>query len=141
MSLDWADLEDRLRLADPGRAVGRVANLVGMIVEVADLGAPVGYTYADRRATEQDLCLPAIDLPRQFDISGNPTVTMEPDAQWYLGELAGPGDSFLTGNDAARPLGDHQRVVVESTPTCATSTRCSARAPPRRSAPCSRPRA
>jgi flagellum-specific ATP synthase len=42
MSLDWADLEDRLRLADPGRAVGRVANLVGMIVEVADLGAPVG---------------------------------------------------------------------------------------------------
>ena len=42
MSLDWADLEDRLHLADPGRAVGRVANLVGMIVEVADLGAPVG---------------------------------------------------------------------------------------------------
>jgi hypothetical protein len=55
------------------------------------------FSYADRRATEQDLCLPAIDLPRQFDISGNPTVTMEPDAQWYLGELAGPGDSFLTG--------------------------------------------
>jgi flagellum-specific ATP synthase len=42
MSLDWADLDARVRQADPGRAVGRVANLVGMIVEVADLGAAVG---------------------------------------------------------------------------------------------------
>ena len=42
MGLDWTDLAERMRLADPGRAVGRVANLVGMIVEVADLGAPVG---------------------------------------------------------------------------------------------------
>ena len=42
MSLDWADLEDRSHRPIPCRAVGRVANLVGMIVEVADLGAPVG---------------------------------------------------------------------------------------------------
>ncbi len=42
MSLDWNALETRLRYADPGRAIGRVSNLVGMIVEVADLGAPVG---------------------------------------------------------------------------------------------------
>ncbi|MBM4131863.1 FliI/YscN family ATPase [bacterium] len=41
-NLDWAALEDRLRLADPCRAVGRVSNLVGMIIEVSDLGAPVG---------------------------------------------------------------------------------------------------
>jgi flagellar biosynthesis/type III secretory pathway ATPase len=42
MSLDWTALETRLKHADPGRAIGRVSNLVGMIVEVADLGAPVG---------------------------------------------------------------------------------------------------
>lgn len=42
MILDWTDLETRLRGADPVRTVGRVSNLVGMIIEVGGLAAPVG---------------------------------------------------------------------------------------------------
>ncbi|MCB1183241.1 FliI/YscN family ATPase [bacterium] len=42
MSPAWTEFGDRIRTADPVRAVGRVSNLVGMIVEVSGLSAPVG---------------------------------------------------------------------------------------------------
>ena len=42
MNLKWAELETRVRNADPVQAVGRVKNLVGMIIEVTGLKAPVG---------------------------------------------------------------------------------------------------
>ncbi len=42
MSLDWTDLSQRVQYADPVRAVGKVSNLVGMIIEVEQLAAPVG---------------------------------------------------------------------------------------------------
>ncbi len=42
MTLAWNDLSDRIRNADPVRSVGRVTNLVGMIIEVRGLAAPVG---------------------------------------------------------------------------------------------------
>jgi flagellum-specific ATP synthase len=42
MPLAWRDLSENIRRADPVRAVGHVSNLVGMIIEVAGLSAPVG---------------------------------------------------------------------------------------------------
>jgi len=42
VNLKWAELETRVRNADPVQAVGRVKNLVGMIIEVTGLKAPVG---------------------------------------------------------------------------------------------------
>ena len=42
MTLAWNELENRLAGMDPVRAVGHVADLVGMVVEVAGLNAPVG---------------------------------------------------------------------------------------------------
>jgi len=42
MSLKWNELENSLAAADPIRAIGRVKNLVGMIIEVSGLAAPVG---------------------------------------------------------------------------------------------------
>ena len=42
MSLAWTDLQHNVRNADCILAVGRVANLVGMIIEVEGLAAPVG---------------------------------------------------------------------------------------------------
>ncbi|MFO7653901.1 MAG: FliI/YscN family ATPase [Candidatus Krumholzibacteriia bacterium] len=42
MDLAWTDCRERLRRLDPIRAVGRVADLVGMVVEVTGLAAPVG---------------------------------------------------------------------------------------------------
>ena len=42
MSLDWTDLQQKVRNTDCILAVGRVANLVGMIIEVEGLAAPVG---------------------------------------------------------------------------------------------------
>ncbi len=40
--MKWTDLEERLQVADPVKAVGRVTNLVGMIIEIGGLKAPVG---------------------------------------------------------------------------------------------------
>ncbi len=42
MSLAWNDLSSSIRHADPVRTVGQVTNLVGMIIEVGGLSAPVG---------------------------------------------------------------------------------------------------
>ncbi len=42
MSLAWSDLSLNIQQSDPVRPVGRVTNLVGMIIEVAGLAAPVG---------------------------------------------------------------------------------------------------
>lgn len=42
MTLRWTELTDRIEGADPVRGVGHVTNLVGMVVEVAGLQAPVG---------------------------------------------------------------------------------------------------
>ena len=42
MSLAWNDLAETVGQADPIRPVGRVSNLVGMIIEVGGLTAPVG---------------------------------------------------------------------------------------------------
>jgi FliI/YscN family ATPase len=42
MSLPWSDCQERISRLDPIRQVGRVANLVGMVVEVSGLPAPVG---------------------------------------------------------------------------------------------------
>jgi len=42
MSLAWTELGERIRNADPVRSVGRVRNLVGMIIEVRGLAAPLG---------------------------------------------------------------------------------------------------
>lgn len=42
MNLKWADLDGRLAMADPVKNVGRVTNLVGMIIEVGGLSAAVG---------------------------------------------------------------------------------------------------
>jgi len=42
MSLAWNDLGEKIRQADPVQSVGRVTNLVGMIIEVSGLVAPVG---------------------------------------------------------------------------------------------------
>jgi len=42
MNLAWTDLESTVRYADPVREVGRVTNLVGMIIEVGGLAAPIG---------------------------------------------------------------------------------------------------
>ncbi|MFT5234617.1 MAG: flagellum-specific ATP synthase [Candidatus Krumholzibacteriia bacterium] len=42
MSQAWTDLSETIRLTDPVRTVGKVTNLVGMIIEAAGLSAPVG---------------------------------------------------------------------------------------------------
>jgi flagellum-specific ATP synthase len=42
MTLKWDDLSARISRTDPVKAVGRVTNLVGMIIEVGGLAAPVG---------------------------------------------------------------------------------------------------
>jgi len=42
MSLAWSDLSATIHRADPVQTVGTVTNLVGMIIEVGGLGAPVG---------------------------------------------------------------------------------------------------
>ncbi len=42
MSLAWNDLATNIGQADPVRSVGRVTKLVGMIIEVGGLSAPVG---------------------------------------------------------------------------------------------------
>ncbi len=42
MNLPWNDCRERIGRLDPIRQVGRVANLVGMVVEVSGLPAPVG---------------------------------------------------------------------------------------------------
>ncbi len=42
MSLAWSDLGTTIGHADPVRTVGQVTNLVGMIIEVSGLSAPVG---------------------------------------------------------------------------------------------------
>ena len=42
MTLAWNELENRLAGVDPIRAVGQVTNLVGMVVEVGGLNAPIG---------------------------------------------------------------------------------------------------
>jgi flagellum-specific ATP synthase len=42
MNLNWDDLSGRIDGTDPVKAVGRVTNLVGMIIEVGGLSAPVG---------------------------------------------------------------------------------------------------
>jgi len=42
MSLKWNELHNRVAAADPIPAVGKVKNLVGMIIEVSGLAAPVG---------------------------------------------------------------------------------------------------
>ena len=42
MTLAWSELSESIRKTDPIRAVGRVSNLVGMIIEVSGLEAPVG---------------------------------------------------------------------------------------------------
>lgn len=42
MSLSWTNLEQSIAQSDPVKAVGRVSNLVGMIIEVNGLAAPVG---------------------------------------------------------------------------------------------------
>lgn len=42
MTLDWNELGTRLAGVDPVRGVGQVSNLVGMVIEVAGLNAPVG---------------------------------------------------------------------------------------------------
>ena len=42
MILNWDNLATRVSATDPIKAVGRVTNLVGMIIEVGGLAAPVG---------------------------------------------------------------------------------------------------
>ena len=42
MPLTWNELDDQLYRTDPVKAVGRVTNLVGMIIEIGGLSAPVG---------------------------------------------------------------------------------------------------
>ena len=42
MSLAWTDLEERLSALDPIRTTGHVSSLVGMVVEISGLNAPVG---------------------------------------------------------------------------------------------------
>jgi len=76
------------------------------------------YTYASRSATEQDVCFPALDLPRPMDLSSNPYVTLEPDATWYLGAPADPGGSVLTG--IMRPDGSE---ILNATWSIATDLR------------------
>ena len=38
----WNDLQNRIGMVDPVKAVGRVSNLVGMTIEVKGLSAAVG---------------------------------------------------------------------------------------------------
>ncbi len=40
--MKWTDLHEKVKCADPIQAVGRVTNLVGMIIEVGGLVAPLG---------------------------------------------------------------------------------------------------
>jgi len=42
MSLAWTDLDQRVARTDPIRSVGQVSKLVGMIIEVEGLSAPIG---------------------------------------------------------------------------------------------------